>query len=155
MRVLHSKNTRADTRVPDTSAHRWARALASARVSARVPLVGVVLLFAFPVLAQQSPQVLEAQAAALAQRIRCLTCQGQAIAESNAQFATDMRQLIRGRLEAGETPAEVEAFLIDRYGTQITFAPPLSSRTLPLWLLALLGVFIGGFVVWRLRPQRE
>jgi cytochrome c-type biogenesis protein CcmH len=84
----------------------------------------------------------EAQAKELMATIRCIVCQGQAIIDSDAELAGDMRDLIRSRIAAGQTPEQIKDWLIERYGAYITYEPPLSPITWPLWLapLVLLGV---------------
>lgn len=84
----------------------------------------------------------EARARALMETIRCLVCQGQSIADSDAELAGDMRHLVRTRIAQGESPAAVRTWLIERYGEWISYAPPLGPRTWPLWAapLVLLGL---------------
>ena len=65
--------------------------------------------------------------------IRCLVCQGQSIADSDAEMAGDMRSLIRTRIAAGESPEQIRAWLISRYGDWVTYDPPLEPVTWPLW----------------------
>ena len=88
----------------------------------------------------------EAEAKALMETIRCLVCQGQAIADSDAEMAGDMRSLIRTRIAAGESPEEIRAWLISRYGNWVTYDPPLEPVTWPLWaapvLLLLAGLWL-------------
>jgi cytochrome c-type biogenesis protein CcmH len=84
----------------------------------------------------------EAQAKDLMATIRCIVCQGQAIIDSDAELAGDMRDLIRTRIQAGETPEQIKAWLIERYGNYVTYAPPLEPITWPLWLAPLL--LLGG-----------
>ena len=76
----------------------------------------------------------EARAKALMETLRCLVCQGQSIADSDADMAASMRALVRQRVAAGETPASIRAWLIARYGDYVTYDPPLSVVTWPLWL---------------------
>ncbi|KTF70116.1 cytochrome c-type biogenesis protein [Sphingomonas sp. HT-1] len=84
----------------------------------------------------------EAKAKALMETLRCLVCQGQSIADSDAEMAGEMRALVRQRIAAGERPTQVRAWLIDRYGDYVSYDPPLSWVTAPLWIapLALLGI---------------
>ena len=84
----------------------------------------------------------EAEARALMEQLRCLVCQGQSIADSDAEIAGDMRHLVRTRIAAGERPGEVRRWLVERYGNWVSFKPPLERATWPLWLapLALLGL---------------
>jgi cytochrome c-type biogenesis protein CcmH len=86
----------------------------------------------------------EAKAKALMDTLRCLVCQGQSIADSDADMAGDMRALVRQRIAAGESPGEVRKWLVQRYGDYVTYDPPLSWVTAPLWLapLVLLGIGI-------------
>jgi len=81
---------------------------------------------------------LEARAREISKHLRCLVCQGEAIDESNAGFAKDLRRLVRERLEAGDTDAEVLHFLQERYGDFVLLKPPVEGKTLLLWLTPLL-----------------
>jgi cytochrome c-type biogenesis protein CcmH len=85
----------------------------------------------------------ERQAKALMEEIRCLVCQGQSIADSNAEMAGDMRALIRRRIQAGETPESIRAWLVARYGHWVSYDPPLEPITWPLWALPILLVLAG------------
>jgi len=89
----------------------------------------------------------EAQARALMATLRCLVCQGQSIADSDADMAVDMRALVRARVGAGERPDAVRDWLIARYGTYVTYDPPLSALTAPLWAAPLLLIAAGLWVV--------
>lgn len=88
----------------------------------------------------------EAQARALMGAIRCLVCQGQSIADSDADMAGDMRSLIRERIARGEKPETVRTWLISRYGDYVTYDPPLSPATALLWLTPLLLLGVGAWV---------
>jgi len=91
----------------------------------------------------------EAEARQLMETIRCLVCQGQSIADSDAETAGDMRALVRQRIIAGDTSDEVRQWLIQRYGDYVTYDPPLSVRTTPLWLAPLILLAIGGLIAAR------
>ena len=80
----------------------------------------------------------EAQAKALMETLRCLVCQGQSIADSDAEMAGDMRALIREPIAAGESPEAIRAWLISRYGDWVSYEPPLEPLTWPLWAAPLL-----------------
>lgn len=86
----------------------------------------------------------EAKAKALMNDLRCLVCQGQSIADSDAEMAGDMRALVRQKIEAGESPDEIKEWLVARYGNWVTYDPPLDAITWPLWIapLVLLGAGI-------------
>ncbi|WP_457312069.1 cytochrome c-type biogenesis protein [Sphingomonas sp. UYAg733] len=88
----------------------------------------------------------EAQARALMATLRCLVCQGQAISDSDAEMAGDMRSLVRRRIADGERPEQVRKWLIARYGDYVTYDPPFSIVTAPLWLMPLLLLAIGGWL---------
>lgn len=77
---------------------------------------------------------LEARARELTRQVRCLVCQGESIDESAAPLAGDLRRLVRARLSAGDSDAEVLAYLTDRYGDYILMKPPFKQGTLVLWL---------------------
>ena len=97
----------------------------------------------------------EAQARKLMETLRCLVCQGQSIADSDAEMAGDMRALVRQRIVAGETPGEVRQWLIQRYGNYVTYDPPLSSVTAPLWLAPLILLGIGALIATRSFSRRR
>lgn len=88
----------------------------------------------------------EASARALMATIRCVVCQGQSIADSDATMAGDMRALVRQRIRSGESAGEVRDWLIGRYGAYITYDPPLSGATWPLWLAPLALLALGTWV---------
>lgn len=88
----------------------------------------------------------EAEAQALMETIRCLVCQGQSIADSNAELAGDMRAMVRQRIAAGEKPQAIRAWLVRRYGSWVTYDPPLDGVTWLLWAAPILFVAIGLFV---------
>ena len=78
----------------------------------------------------------------LARELRCVVCQGQSVAESNAPLAVDMKAQLREGLAAGRSEDELRAELVQRYGEQVLFRPGLHAGTAPLWFgpLALLAV---------------
>ena len=92
---------------------------------------------------QLSDPAKEAQAKALMETIRCVECQGQAISDSNADIAGNMRSLIRERIKAGESPEQVRGWLIQRYGDYISYDPPLGGATWPLWAAPFVLLAIG------------
>lgn len=91
----------------------------------------------------------EAQATALMHEIRCLVCQGQSVADSDAELAGDMRALIRQRIAAGERPEDVRSWLIARYGDWVSFDPPVKPLTWPLWAAPILILVAGGILAAR------
>jgi cytochrome c-type biogenesis protein CcmH len=91
----------------------------------------------------------EARAQALMQELRCLVCQGQSIADSDAELAGDMRDLVRRRIAAGEKPDQVRAWLVARYGSWISYRPTAEPAAWPLWLAPALFLLIGAFLIRR------
>lgn len=91
----------------------------------------------------------ERAAKALMETLRCLVCQGQSIADSDADMAADMRALVRQRIAAGEPPVAVRDWLIERYGDYVSYDPPLSAATGPLWLAPIVLLAIGGLLARR------
>ena len=97
----------------------------------------------------------EAQATALMEELRCLVCQGQSIADSDAELAGDMRALVRQRIAAGERPEEVRSWLIQRYGDWVSYRPPVEPVTWPLWAAPILLLLAGAWLLRkRLRRRR-
>jgi len=98
----------------------------------------------------------EAKAEALMEQLRCLVCQGQSIADSDAELAGDMRDLVRRRIAAGEPPGAIRTWLIDRYGTWISYKPTSEPAAWPLWLAPLALLLIGaGLVRRRIRVKGD
>jgi cytochrome c-type biogenesis protein CcmH len=88
----------------------------------------------------------ERAAKALMETIRCLVCQGQSVADSDSDLAGDMRALVRKRIDAGENPEAIRAWLVERYGDWITYDPPLSARSGPLWVAPIVFLLLGLFL---------
>jgi cytochrome c-type biogenesis protein CcmH len=98
---------------------------------------------------------IEEREAKLSASLRCLVCQNQTLAESNAPLASDMRQQIREQLAQGKSEQQIRAFFEQRYGAFVRYDPPFTASTWLLWIgpFALLGV---GFVaMWRLVSRRN
>lgn len=96
----------------------------------------------------------EAKAQALMQTLRCLKCQSQTIADSDAPMAGDMRSQVRIRIAAGEEPQAIRRWLMDRYGDYVSYQPAVSASTWPLFAgpLALAGLV--GLLLWRRLGRR-
>lgn len=92
---------------------------------------------------QIEDQVLEKKARTLMETIRCLTCQSQSIADSNASMAADLRSQIRERIMAGEQPEHIRAWLIERYGDWVSYEPTADPILWPLWAAPLLLLGLG------------
>jgi len=98
---------------------------------------------------------LEARARRLSQELRCVVCQNQSIDESNAPLAHDLRVIVRERLTAGDSDAEVLAFVEARYGAFVLLRPRFRPQTLLLWLAPVLLLAGALFFVLRARRRRR
>ncbi|MCB5176261.1 cytochrome c-type biogenesis protein [Microvirga lenta] len=99
---------------------------------------------------------LERRARDISAGLRCLVCQNQSIDDSDAPLAKDLRLIVRERLQAGDTDAEVESFLVQRYGEFVLLKPTFGTHTLLLWLAPALVLVLGGigaYAALRRRPQ--
>lgn len=94
----------------------------------------------------------EAQAQALFHELRCVVCEGQSLAESDAVFAQQMRREIREQLQKGDSPQAIKDYFVARYGAQILQSPPLAANTYLLWAMPVLFLLIGA---WLMRPRRH
>lgn len=113
-----------------------------------VPALGQSALPPAPYADRQiSDPALERKAKALMETIRCLTCQSQSIADSNASLAGDMRSQIRERIMAGEEPEHIRHWLIDRYGDWVSYEPTADPVLWPLWGAPLLLIGLGLLLV--------
>ena len=91
----------------------------------------------------------EARAQALMEELRCLVCQGQSIADSDAELAGDMRDLVRRRIAAGDDPAKIRSWLVQRYGSWISYRPTAEPAAWPLWLAPVALFLAGAFLIRR------
>jgi cytochrome c-type biogenesis protein CcmH len=98
--------------------------------------------------------VLEARARAISAELRCLVCQNQSVDDSSAPLAKDLRLIVRERLTAGDSDAQVMAFVVDRYGEFVLLRPRFGLHTLLLWGAAPAGLAVAGVLLWR-RGRRK
>jgi cytochrome c-type biogenesis protein CcmH len=100
------------------------------------------------------PQV-EQRLKSLAEELRCLVCQNQTIADSNAPLALDLRNQIRQQVAQGKSDAQIRDYLVERYGDFVLYRPPLKASTLLLWIGPFVLIAVGAIVfavVIRRRP---
>ena len=127
----------------------------------RIPVAILALLLAAPLPAQDAlppapyaykqlddPRQ-EAKAQALMETLRCLKCQSQSIADSDAKMAGDMRHQVRTRIAAGEEPEAIRQWLIERYGDYITYTPQVRPLTLPLFAAPVLFLLVAALLLRR------
>jgi len=118
------------------------------------PVFLFLLLFARTTFAADEP-ALEKRVTQIASELRCLVCQNQTIADSNADLALDLRNTIREQLKKGASEKDVVDFMVARYGDFVLYRPPLKASTVLLWFGPLLLVAGGAWLlVRRLRRKR-
>ncbi|HEX2198954.1 MAG TPA: cytochrome c-type biogenesis protein [Burkholderiales bacterium] len=98
---------------------------------------------------------LDRRVADLAHELRCLVCQNQTIADSNAPLAVDLRNEIRAQLAAGKSERDVIDFMVARYGDFVLYRPPFKAATLALWLGPFVLLALGALVFWRRVARRR
>ena len=111
-------------------------------------LLLALLCYAMPAFAITVEQPLpsseqEAAAQAIFRELKCVVCEGQALAESDAALAHQMRELVRTQVKEGKSKEEVLQYFTERYGNQVRLTPPLQQSTLLLWLAPLMLVAFG------------
>ena len=116
-------------------------------------LLAISIAIAAPARAVQPDEVMpdpakESRARDLSRELRCMVCQNQSIDDSEAPLARDLRLLVRERIAAGDSDAQVMDFLVARYGEFVLLKPRFESHTLLLWLLPPLALAGGGLALW-------
>lgn len=92
----------------------------------------------------------------LTEQLRCLVCQNQTIADSNAGLAIDLRQQVVQQVKAGKTDSEIKQYMVERYGDFVLYNPPFSANNTVLWIGPFILLALGLLLVWRSvlrRPQ--
>jgi cytochrome c-type biogenesis protein CcmH len=121
-------------------------------------LCGVVAQPVAPALdaqGQLSNPKLQARFEQIAKELRCLVCQNESIADSNADLARDLRRQVREMLVAGKSDDAIFTFMTDRYGEFVRFAPPLSPKTALIWGAPFFMLLLGGAIIYRVVRQRS
>lgn len=149
-----------------------AATVAASRTAARAPrafFAGLVLTFALaaglsaPLIAQPandpaplsfSDDAEEHRFHALVAELRCVMCQNQSLADSNAQIAHDLRREVLALMRQGKSDAAIKSFLVARYGEFVLYRPQVESKTWLLWFGPALLLVVGGFVVARVVRAR-
>jgi cytochrome c-type biogenesis protein CcmH len=123
-------------------------------------VAALVIAGASPAHAVQPDEIMsdparEARARDLSRELRCMVCQNQSIDDSEAPLARDLRLLVRERIAAGDSDAQVIDFLVARYGEFVLLKPRLKPHTLLLWLLPPLALAGGGLALWAHHRRRN
>jgi cytochrome c-type biogenesis protein CcmH len=113
----------------------------------------LLLFFALPAFAQDDPR-LERRVTTLAHELRCLVCQNQTLADSNAELAVDLRNQIREQLKAGKSERDVIDFMVARYGDFVLYRPPFKASTAALWLGPFILLALGVWLYFRRLGQK-
>ncbi len=123
-------------------------------------LVAVTVMMGLPAAYAVQPDEImadpakELRARDLSRELRCMVCQNQSIDDSEAPLARDLRLLVRERIAAGDSDAQVIDFLVARYGEFVLLKPRVNQHTLLLWLVPPLALLGGGFAMWRYSRHR-
>jgi cytochrome c-type biogenesis protein CcmH len=119
-------------------------------------LFALCLLLATASHAAATPaQEVDERVEAVSHQLRCLVCQNQTIAESNADLAVDLRRQVRELLAEGKSEEQVLAYMTDRYGDFVVYRPPLRSSTLLLWFGPVVLLLAGAAgLAWQIRRMR-
>lgn len=91
----------------------------------------------------------------LIEELRCLVCQNQSLADSNADLAEDLRSEVYTMLLAGKSDQEIVDFLVSRYGDFVLYRPPLKTTTALLWLGPFIAMALGALTLWQLIRRRS
>jgi len=104
---------------------------------------------------QIEDHALQARFEQITHELRCLVCQNESIADSNAQLAADLRRQVSDMLLAGKSDDAIFGFMTDRYGEFVRFNPPLEAKTLLIWGAPFIALLLGGAIVFRIVRQRS
>jgi cytochrome c-type biogenesis protein CcmH len=151
------------------STHLGVTAAAPARVSAIALVLALALAFAsVPITGARSAAIqgvdangqledsaLQARFESITKELRCLVCQNESIADSNADLAIDLRRQVRELLVAGKSDDAIFGFMTDRYGEFVRFSPPLEPKTLLIWGAPFIMLLVGAIVIYRVVRQRS
>jgi cytochrome c-type biogenesis protein CcmH len=132
-------------------------ALVLALAFAAVPISGVrsAAVQGVDANGQLEDSALQARFESITKELRCLVCQNESIADSNADLAVDLRRQVRELLVAGKSDDAIFGFMTDRYGEFVRFSPPLEPKTLLIWGAPFIMLLLGGIIIYRVVRQRS
>ena len=113
-----------------------------------------LMLLCTTVSAAEDP-IVEKRVTALANELRCLVCQNQTLADSNAPLAVDLRNQIREQLKAGKSERQITDFMVERYGDFVLYRPPFKASTVALWAGPFLLLALGAWLFFRRVRQKK
>jgi cytochrome c-type biogenesis protein CcmH len=123
----------------------------------------IALLCLFPALAfageakdMADDPVLEKRMIQLAEKVRCLVCQSEAVSSSHSDWSNDVRQIMRDKMKEGATDQEILDLLVERFGKSVLFDPPVDRETIPLWFAPFILLLLGcAILVYQLRKRKN
>lgn len=130
----------------------------SRRAVAAVSALSLIALLVLPASGASAAAVSEDAVHEVAAQLRCVVCQSLSVADSPSETAHQMKDIIRERLAAGETPEQVRAYFVEKYGTWILLSPPRQGFNLLVWVVPFVGLGLGLVLVlivvrrWSRRP---
>lgn len=123
----------------------------------------IALLCLFPALAiageakdMADDPVLEKRMIQLAEKVRCLVCQSEAVSSSHSDWSNDVRQIMRDKMKEGATDQEILDLLVERFGKSVLFDPPVDRETIPLWFAPFILLLLGcAILIYQLRKRKN
>lgn len=147
-------HSRVQRRLRRTEATAWTSLCAVLLLFSLLPLVAQAQAAADPTPLQYRNAAEEARFHALAAELRCVQCQNQSLADSNAQIAHDLRREVLMLMQQGRSDAQIKQFLVERYGEFVLYRPAMDARNSLLWFGPLAVLLIGaGTVTWVVRRR--
>jgi cytochrome c-type biogenesis protein CcmH len=118
------------------------------------PAAQVAALAAVDAHGQLQDPALQGRFEQITKELRCLVCQNESIADSNAELAGDLRQQVQELLVAGKSDDAIFDFMTQRYGEFVRFSPPLTAKSLFIWGAPFLMLLLGGVIIYRVARSR-
>ena len=125
---------------------RWTTVFRTPHSALRIGYLVLALVVAFALPAVARADALDDQVREIAKGLRCPVCSGETVADSHAPISIQMRGIVREKLEAGESPDQIRAYFVARYGPEILLTPETSGFTLGVWIMPIVAL-LGGFLI--------
>ena len=110
----------------------------------------LVFLILFLMIGQTfANEEIEKKTAQITKNLRCLVCQGQSVYDSSSDFAEDIKLYVREELTKGASEKKIYSYMVSKYGDWILFNPPLSYKSIFLWLIPFLFILFGAIIIYR------